>query len=258
MLASEEDIFKNTKTQVNRTLQMPITNCIIEKIYSEEGYDNHILSIEKLTQISIELIKSNNKLRKDVKELKRWVQIKKRKIIVIDWLNENMKPNQDYNNFITDIIINRNHLEYIFKTNYVDGIQEIIQNYISNYEEKNIPFKSFDQKDDTIYVYHNKENIDATKDTSVNDKGKWELLSPTVFNSMISIISKGILTEFKKWQDENEHQLYTEDFSVIYIQNVKKVMGGDVPLEKLRNKIHKNLYKHLKLNLQNTIQYEFQ
>ena len=58
-------------------------------------------------------------------------------------------------------------------------------------------------------------------------------------------------------QDKNEHKLYTDDFSVIYIQNTKKVIGGDIPLEKLRAQIYRNLYKYLKLNLQNTIEYEF-
>ena len=239
-----EDYQCNSSKIVNRDLQTPLINLITEKINSEEGYDNNAFSVEKLSEIVIELIKTNNKLRSDVKELKRWVQVKKKKIVVIDWLNENLKPNIDYKKFISELIITRKHLEYIFKTNYVEGIQEILQNHISNYEENNIPFKSFDQKDNTVYVY--------------NTNQKWELLSPTDFNTVISTISKGILAEFKKWQDENEHQLYTEDFSVTYIQNVKKVMGGDIPIEKLRNKIHKNLYKLLKLNLQSTIQYEFQ
>jgi len=234
----------NTSKKISRGLQTPVINLITEKINSEEGYDNNALSIEKLSQIVIELIKTNNKLRKDVKELKRWVQVKKKKIVVVDWLNENLKPNMDYKKFISELFLTRKHLEYIFKTNYVEGIQEILQNHISNYEDNNIPFKSFDQKDDTIYVY--------------NTNQKWELLSPTDFNMVVSTISKGILSEFKKWQDENEHQLYTEDFSITYILNVKKVMGGDNPIEKLRSKIHKNLYKDLKLNLQNTIQYDFQ
>ena len=71
-------------SRVNKTLQTPLTNLIIEKIYSEEGYDDHKFTVEKLSQIVIELIKSNNKLRNDVKELKRWVQVKKKKIVVID------------------------------------------------------------------------------------------------------------------------------------------------------------------------------
>lgn len=221
-----------TEELVNRGLQTPLINLITQKIYSHEGYEKQTLSVEKLTQVVIELIKSNNKLRADVKELKRWAQIKKRKVVVIDWLNINLKPKDNYKKFISNLVITRDDLEYIFNTNYVDGIKEIFQNYMGNFEENDIPFKSFDIKNDIIYVYKESES-----------ECKWEILSPNDFNDIVSIISKGILAEFKKWQDENEYRLYTDDFSLIYVQNVKKVMGGDVSIEKLRDKIHKNLYK---------------
>jgi hypothetical protein len=226
--------------QVNRSLQTPLINLITQKIHSEKGYENQTLSVEKLTQVVIELIKSNNKLRDDVKELKRWAQVKKRKVVVIDWLNINLKPKQNYKEFISNLVITRADLEYIFNTNYVDGIKEIFQNYMSNFEENDIPFKSFDIKNDIIYVY--KENV---IDESESEKCKWEILSPTDFNDIVSTISRCILAEFKKWQDENEYRLYTDDFSLIYVLNVKKVMGGDIPIEKLRDKIHKNLYKKI-------------
>ena len=195
-----------------------------------------------LRSVIIELVKSNQKLRKDVEELKRWVQTKKRKIIIVDWLNENCKLSENYKEFISKLVIKRSHLEIIFKLNIVDGIQEILETFMND-RENNIPFKSFDQKDNTIYVY--------------NEESKWMLLSSDEFNNIISAIIKSILAEFKNWQDENEQRLYTDDFSVIYIQNVKKVMGGDISIDKQRIKIHKNLYKYLKMNLQNTIQYEF-
>ena len=195
-----------------------------------------------LRDIVLELVKSNNKLRKDVEELKRWVQTKKKKVIIVDWLNENCKLTENYKQFISKLCITRKHLDIIFESNITDGIQEILQNCMNDLNIS--PFKSFDQKDNTIYVY--------------NEESKWEQLSSTEFNNIISTITKSILAEFKSWQDENEHQLYTDDFSTIYIQNVKKVMGGDISIDKQRIKIHRNLYKYLKMNLQNTIEYEFQ
>ena len=194
-----------------------------------------------LRDIVVELIKTNSKLQKDVDELKKWVYIKKKKVIIIDWLNLNSKPNINYKEFISNIVISQEDLKIIFKSNIIDGIVEILENFIR--DKNDIPIKSFDQKDNTIYVY--------------NEQCKWEQLSTTEFNSIISLITKNILTEFKKWQDENEDKLYTEEFSPIYLQNVKKVMGGDIPIDKQRNKIHKNIYKLLKMNLQNILEYDF-
>ena len=229
-----------TRIKVSAT---PLLNKITEKMNSDKGYDNHPYSSRQLTQIVTELIKSNNKLRNEVAELKRWVQVKKRKIVIVDWLNENYQINQNYKEFVNNIVVTPNLLEIIFQTNLIEGIQRIFEEYMNKMEHQKIPLKSFDQKNNTIYVY--------------NEKSKWEVLSSEDFNNIVSILSKKILVEFKIWQDKNEHQLYTDDFSVIYIQNTKKVIGGDIPLEKLRAQIYRNLYKYLKLNLQNTIEYEF-
>ena len=202
----------------------------LSKLYSQQS--DAWGSPPQLWDIVMELVKSNQKLRKDVEELKRWVHAKKKKVIIVDWLNENYKPHENYKEFMSKLCITRTHLEIVFKSNIIDGIQEILQDYINIAErDESIPLKSFDQKDNEIYVY--------------NEESKWELLSQTNFNTMISALMKSILAEFKNWQDENEKQLYTDDFSVIYIQNVKKVMGGNIPIDKQRNKIHKNLYKYL-------------
>lgn len=193
-----------------------------------------------LKEIVVELIKQNKKMEKDINELKRWVQTKKRKIVIIDWLNKNYKLDIDFNKFISEIKITEKELEIVFNSNIVDGIQEIFENHIKNYKE--IPLKSFEQKNDIIYIF--------------NDD-KWELLLNNDYNEIISNIYKEILTEFKKWQDKNQEKIYTENFSEIYLKNVKKIMGGDIPIEKQKSKIHKNLYKLLKVDLQNTIEYEF-
>ena len=198
------------------------------------------LGIYNLSLIVIELVKSNHKLQRDIVDLKRWVQIKKQKFVVLDWLNENCPSTNNFNTFIKTINITRNDLEIIFNSNYITGITEILQNLLKKGENNSL-FKSFDQKDNTIYIY----------------KEKWEILTSEDFENIFSILTKQIMTEFKKWQDENESILYTEKFSVIYIKNVKKIVGGTDSLEKQKNIIHRNLYKYLKQNLQNIIEYEF-
>ena len=65
------------------------------------------------------------------------------------------------------------------------------------------------------------------------------------------------MTKFKEWQDKNEKNLYSNDFSDKYIKYVKKIMGGDIPIERQRTKIHRNIYNSIKSDLKNTIEYEF-
>jgi GR25 family glycosyltransferase involved in LPS biosynthesis len=215
----------------------------IEDIFKKRSSDD-------LEKIIIELIKSNNQLKKDVKELKKWAQIKKKKINILEWLNnDSAKPDEyypkiNYKEFISNIEITRKDLEEIFNTDLFIGIEEILEKYIKEVSiNASIPLKSFNQKDNTIYVY--------------TENAKWELLSHDDFNKLIFPITKKILKEFSNWKKDNDEKLYTEEFSSIVIQNTKKVIGGDISIEKQQNKIYKNLYKYLKKDLQNTIEYEF-
>jgi hypothetical protein len=178
-----------------------------------------------------ELIKSNNQLKSEVAELKKWTQNEKKKFAPLDWLNKNCQPNQSYINYMDELVITRKDLETVFRSNLVNGIYEIIQSYINKLENNKYPLKAFKQKENKIYGY--------------NEEDKWELIASTNFEPIILNISKNIINEFKKWQDENESRLYTEEFSTIYLENVKKVMGGSMSMEKTQKSIYKKLYKYL-------------
>lgn len=223
-------------------------NC--SKVYKRDtAFQNHKLicikekeDIENLNlkDLVLELIKKNKKLENDILDLQRWVNTKKKKIIIIDWLNENIKPNFIFSEFLKNIIINDNELEIIFESNIIDGIVEIINNHLQRYEV--YPLKAFEQKDNTLYIY---------------TENGWKILTSENYLKIISDIYKNILTAFKNWQDKNEDCLYTNDFSEKYLKYVKKITGGNTSIERQRTKIHRNIYNLIKLDLSNTIEYEF-
>jgi hypothetical protein len=209
---------------------------------SHDQHNEDKIGLKNLSKIVCYLVKANMKLEEEVSELKKWVQTKKKKFAVIEWLNENYVPKINFETWVDTIKITRDHLTYVFKNNYNDGVMNILKEYLPLIEDNITPLKSFDQKDNTIFVY----------------KGtKWDVFANVDFEKLVSGISKKLLNELKEWHDENEENLYADDFSVIWIQNVKKIMGGNQSLEQQNNTIHRNLYKYLKMNLKNIIQYEF-
>ena len=191
-------------------------------------------SSSRLLQTVEALVKSNSVLKTEIAELKRQAQTQKRKIPIVDILNKKFVPNEDYHEYL-NIQISRSDLEIIFNQDLVKGIGEIIKNQLSNNSDNDIPLQSFDQKENKIYGYT------TTK--------KWELIARENFSRIIAKIIKNIMTEFKIWQDEHRDELYTEDFSQIYLKNVKKIMGGNTSHEKLSQKIYNNLYQDLKKHL---------
>ena len=66
------------------------------------------------------------------------------------------------------------------------------------------------------------------------------------------------MCQLKFWQDENKSRLFTNGFTEIYMENVKKITGGDLSKEQQCCKFKSMLYNHIKINLKNVIQHEFE
>lgn len=210
------------------------------KYMRQSCYDKHKLlcynteSSSIISQTVKELVRSNNVLKTEIAELRRQSQKQKKKIPIIDLLKKNYTPTENYTEYLNIEII-RADLETIFANDLLYGIQEIIQNKCSN--EDNCPLQAFDVNENKIYGYTETQN--------------WEIISKENFKEIILKIIKLIMGEFKRWQDEHIHELYTDSFSQIYFKNIQKVMSGNITNEKLCKKIHDNLYKSLKKPITN-------
>ena len=90
-----------------------------------------------------ELTLKQHKMEQELRECKAFINKTKKRLNIVDWLNENCKS-IDYLNFVKNITITRNHLQYIFKYDYIDGIMFIMQELLPL--EDNIPIRCFDQK----------------------------------------------------------------------------------------------------------------
>lgn len=199
-------------------------------------------SLRDMFTLILELTAKNSHLEKRVEELSKWAESKRKKLNVIDWLNEKYTKNIKYSDWLAGISISRKHLEYVFKSDMVNGTTEILKNLIISTNE-DIPFKAFDQKENLLFIY--------------NDDNKWEILAPPMFTKLMNILSKKILTEFIQWQTENKNKIYQDEFSYIYARNLQKIMGGNLTQEQIYMRVKKELYNYLKMNLQNVIDYEF-
>ena len=74
---------------------------------------------------------------------------------------------------------------------------------------------------------------------------------------MFNKITRGLIGQLKIWQDINKKRLFDTGFTEKYIENVKKITGGDLTREQQYYKIKQLFYNNLKINIKNIIQYEF-
>lgn len=212
-----------------------------ERKRENEEYEN-IPSMKEMYEMIQILIVKNDNLEKQVNKMSKWINNKK-KVNVIEWLNENNIPPINFNQWLETIEITSEYMEFVFDHNFVEGINLTARELV-NKDLETLPMKSFEQKEGVLYIYNGIEN-------------KWEIINSSQFDTLFIKITKGLLGQLKLWQDKNRQRLYQHGFTEKYIENVKKITGGDLSKEQQNNKLKMAFYNALKVNIKNIVQYEF-
>jgi len=205
------------------------------------------LNIHNLFAMVIMLYNKYEKLESEYTELKKYVNVTKNKINILDYLNENFKHDfmrdegTNIVKFMDELVIGQDQLEKIFKYDYVDGIFNIICDYI-NVKGSLLPIKCFNTKENVLYIF---------------DGELWLIMDDVYLRKFIKSFDKKILTKFVEWKKIAEKTIDPEIFGEIYIQNMKKVIGGNYEKKNPASMIKNRLYKHLKIDLQSIVRYDF-
>jgi len=242
--------FCNRQYKLKSRFEKHILMCsITSKTIDERKKESEMLektpSIHQLYEIIKQLVQKNDMLERKVEKLSVWVNNNKKKVNVVDWMNEHQNLATNFDIWLNSLDITKDDMEVVFNYNFAEGVRFIIQRIIPDIVDEKIPMKAFDQKDGVIYTYNGVED-------------GWGIMPPEVFERFFVRITKGLLTQLKLWQDVNRHRICDNGFTEIYIDNVKKITGGDLTKEQQYTKVKKMLYNHIKINLKNVIQYDFE
>jgi hypothetical protein len=229
--------------------------------------------INELWSIVKTLVQENIKLKKDMEKIKNWVHTKKKKINIINWLNENKKPVLTFQKWKLKINIYDSDLNLIFDNGFITGIVYILERNLILTEE--LPIRAFQQKSNCLYIYEDKGNLLEKVPTKgellekVPTKGRfapgvggvsppgWRILETDEFKELISYVNKNLLIYFKKWYNKNIKLINDPTNDDTYQKNIIKIMGGKVPYDQRIKKINSKLFKYLNINIKNIIQFEF-
>tara|TARA_R110002072_G_scaffold49072_3_gene133732 strand:+ start:1577 stop:2425 length:849 start_codon:yes stop_codon:yes gene_type:complete len=243
-----------------------------------DNYKVPNISNEKLYLLLVDLSNKYDKLQNDYSELKKYVTIKKKKIDIIEYLNLNYIEdyNLDFDKFIENICeiimgigyyenksisgdkrdFSNRYLNYVFELNFINGIVKILTEIIyGEREKKNIPIKSFQQKEE-IYIL-----TEICNDNDFKEK-RWIVIDYENFKKLIITIHKKIINLFTIWQKSVEYKIKDDHFNNIYLENMKKMLGqskfgcgphGDSYLT-IKHKLHKNISE----NFKNLISFEIE
>tara|TARA_B100000900_G_scaffold414908_1_gene443011 strand:- start:1798 stop:2604 length:807 start_codon:yes stop_codon:yes gene_type:complete len=207
-------------------------------------------SINDIYKLLINLNNKFEKLQADYSEIKKYVNVTKNKIDIIQYLNINYDCSEfDFNKFLNSIQITSIELEKVFEKDYVDGIFQILVDYIEKNKCNNeIPIKAFNNKEGILYIYIKLPDSDKN----------WSIISEDQIKSIFKYFNKKLLPLFLEWKQVNEKQLHSDDFTLIYVKNMKRVLGTNFEKKNKNAMLQNKLYKYLKVNLKNYVSHDYE
>ena len=207
---------------------------------------------KQMYKMFLELALKYNKLEEKVELMSKWVDKKKKKINVLDWLNTSsgLKPDLIFDNLADNISILESDLDLLINGNFYDMLNEVFIRNIYDKNESEVSLFAFIQKTNTIYVYTN-QNSDS--------QVVWIELSREKLIYFLNKLHFKIVKVLLEWNRKNkEKPNFSEKMEEMYNKSNIKLMGIDFKIESTLNKIKFNIYNKMKKDMKALIEYEFE
>jgi hypothetical protein len=239
-----KDYTRKTSLQRHEILCETIYKSKREKTCDQEETTD-IPSRQQLYQIIQELAIKYDKLQEKMNDMQKWVQTKKKKVNIIEWLNNNHPQSISFQSWMKSIHVSDTHVKLLIEENIVQTMNTILRDNLQ--PEKGKPFASFSQKANQLYTFDD------------NPK-EWRNLNQDDFVIIIKQIHSRLLRELCEWRNKNAKEIAeNEKMSDLYNKTVIKLMGLNFnPDSSALSKIRSTLYNSLKIDLKQTLELEFE
>ena len=230
--------------QLLRPFQEHRALCEMIKLSNKNQSTDHLTDTPSIIDMWLAmktLIRRNAVLEKEVYGLRNWANIQKKKLSVIDWLNEGSDV-IEYTEWVDGIVLDKGDLEMVFEHNFIGGIFRILCRLLPLHGDLSLPIKAFDQKLNTLFVCKG---------------GSWSVIDKDEFTKLINILHHKLHRVFTIYNKENEALIDNISNNDNWYKNINKVMGGPLSYDASVDRIGSKLYGYLKFNLRALTKYEF-
>jgi hypothetical protein len=273
---------KYYKTRVNLNKHQILCETLTRAKKSKRNNNNNeneeflepLPSQKQMYKIILDLALKCNHLEEKMEEMQKWVDKKKKKINVIDWLN-NQYPtlNITFEQFKDSIIILKEETELILHHPFLHVFTEILnrifnqdqdqyqsqmkdqdqyqnQNQMKDQIEKANPLFAFTQKSNTIYIYCGINNA---------DEYSWKECSKEQIAELFKDIHFKLVKSFIEWKMTNQEKINASDsLSELYNKANIKIMDINFKEDAIFQKAKSILYNKIKMDMKALIEYEFE
>jgi hypothetical protein len=214
----------------------------------DEDEDLVLPSQKEMYKILLDLTLKCNKMEEKLEVMSKWVDKKKKKINVVEWLNSNVHPDITFDLLVDSIKVSTAEIDFfITNKHFLDCLNEIFNKYF--YNKSCSPLFAFTQKVNHIYVYEkNAEGVIS-----------WNELTRDKCIYFLNIIHYKFIRAMYDWKKLNQDKINTCDrFIVKYGEANIKLMDVNFKNENTLGRIRASLYNNIKTDLKALIEYEFE
>jgi hypothetical protein len=216
----------------------------------------------------LEMAQKYSRLEERMNEVNKWVNKKKKKINVLEWLNTNITPVLLFENLSEKIIVTDDDINFLLNNTFYDTINELFSKTIyiksenenendndNNTEHTMYPIFTLIQKSNTIYIYD--KPIDNNSNSNSNNV--WQECTREKLVKFLNIVHIKISKHFYNWKKSKMNEINNDDnFATLCDKTLIKLMNIDFKQDAILSKIKSQLYNKLKTDMKLLIEYEFE
>ena len=220
----------------------------VEEAADKPTYDQLVKIVQEL---SIKYIKMEEK----VSEMQQYIDRKKKKVDIIGWLNDHIKPTTGFLEWINMIVVVEPfHFLRLLNPDITifDCLQEVFE---FNLLKKDFicPIKCFTQKNGTFYIYDTtgiNDINDINNENNVNET-LWKEMVLANFVSLLKLVQKKLIGELSEWRKEN-NQLFRDNDKIAdqFNKAVIKLMNISFSQDANMSRVKNGLFHYLKTDLE--------
>lgn len=213
----------------------------------EEQEEKDLPSYSQLVNIVQELAIKYNKQEQEIAEMRKWINKKKKKINIINWLNVHNIPNTTYVQWAMSLVVSESLFDYLIGSTLLQTIQLIFETNLVPSETMIYPIKCFQQKSGYIYIY-------------VSEDEGWREMTPIEFIKLLRVLQTLLLDRYNDWKLKYAKELEdNERYMEISNKLVTKILSLPLtPQDHMYTKMKSGLFHYLKTDLKSVLEYDFE
>jgi hypothetical protein len=193
-------------------------------------------------QMIVQLAEKYCKLEDKTTEMNKWVVKKKKKMDVVVWLNDSVKPDYEFDELTDRVVIDDADVEFMLDNSLHETVYRVLFRVLV--VDAAVPVFAFNQKAGVLYMY---------------EKEQWTELPGDRLTRLLNICQRKISKAMLDWKKKHRDEINASDaFATRYDKAVLRLMSVEFRADGQTNKAKNVIYARLKTDAKTVIEYEFE